>query len=207
MSFFMGARKVPKVPLSPRQIIMARDLREMEQLQAESTIIEFTTTGKPADRYHIVFHGKCLVPGPGNSPVVGDRQELEIALDSEYPRAMPKPRWITKIIHPNISMHGNVCFGTFAGQWTTSLHLTDMVEILWDYCRLKTLNPSHGNYSGRQIDWAALERKFFPGGEGVDERALRDRLVGKNKGSSMISPPAAAGDIVIFPEDPDQCQL
>lgn len=205
MSFFMGARKIPSVPLSPRQIIMARDFREMEQLRKESTIIEFEATGKPPDRYKIVFHGKCLVPGPGGAPALGDLQEIEIALGSEYPRAMPQPRWITKIIHPNISMHGNVCFGTFAAQWTTSLHLTDLVEILWDYSRLKTLNPSHGNYSGRAINWGALAEKYFPRGEGVDERALRDLLVGKNKGSSMIAPPAAAGDLVIFPDDEGKC--
>ena len=207
MSYFLGApRKVPKIPMSPRQIVLNRDLVEMEQLKTESSIMEFQVSGKPPDHYKIVFHGKSLVPDQNRQPMVGNRQELEIVMGNEYPRSMPQVTWRTVIMHPNISRSGNVCFGNFSSQWTPSFHLTELVEILWDYSRLKTLNASHGNYGGWGVNWAELEKRFFPRGEGVDERALRSKLVGKNKGSSLAAPPAAAGETVIFPDDPDRCQ-
>lgn len=204
MGFLMGARKIPKIPMTPRQIVLSRDFVEMEQLRAESSIIEFQTTGKPPDHYKIVFHGKCLVPDQSRQPQIGNRQELDITLGMDYPRTMPQVSWQSPIMHPNISRH-NVCFGTFVTQWTASLHLVDLVEILWDYARLKTLNASHGHYGGWAVNWANVAREYFPEGEGIDKRPLRDRLVGKKEGSSMIAPPAAAGETVIFPDDPDRC--
>jgi len=203
---YLGARKIPKIPMTPRQIVMNRDLAEMEQLQKESSILEFTVGGKPPDHYKITFHGKSLVPDSNRRPTVGNEQSLEIILEQDYPRTMPRVSWKTPIMHPNISTGGNVCFGTFLAQWTSSLHLVDLVEILWDYSRLKTLNASHGHYGGWPVNWDEVARKFFPSGEGTDSRPLRDRLVGKGKGSSLAAPPAAAGETVAFPDDPDRCQ-
>lgn len=203
MSFLGAKRQAPKMPLTPRQRILSRDLAEMEQLQKESSILEFSADGTYPDKYKLIFHGKCLMPVAGGEAKLGSRQEVELSMGMEYPRTQPAVRWITDILHPNIFNHG-VCFGNFASQWTPYFHLTDLCEILWDYSRLKILNPlSAGPAAANQrLSWQELDRKFgFP----VDERPLRDKLVGKNEGSSAIAPPAAGPDIVIFPDDPEKC--
>jgi len=203
MSWYMGAaRKVPKMPMTPRQRVLGQHHAEMEQLKTESSILEFTATGKPPDKYRIIFHGKCLVAGPAGEPVLGDRQEIEISLGMEYPRSMPHVKWLTEIVHPNIFNNG-VCFGNFASRWTAYFHLTDMAEILWDYSRLAILNPlSAGPGAGNhRLTYEQLDKKFnFP----VDRRPLRDKLVGKNDGSSAVRPAGEQQDIVIL-DDPEKC--
>lgn len=203
MNWFLGApRKVPKLPMTPRQMILNRAYAEMEELQKESTIFEFSTTGKPPDKYKIVFHGRCLIPAGEGGVKVGDRQELEIALGYEYPRSMPQVRWITPIVHPNI-FNNSVCFGNFAGRWTPHFKLVDMAEILWDYSRLAILNPLSAGpgASNQHLSYEQLDKKFqFP----VDRRPLRDKLVGKNDGSSAVRPVGQQDDIVIL-DDPEKC--
>lgn len=203
MDYYLGAaRKIPKLPLTPRQRVLGQHYAEMEQLQKESSILEFTATGKTPDKYHLIFHGKCLVVDSAGEVKLGDRQEVDISLGMDYPRVMPGVRWITPIVHPNIFNNG-VCFGNFAARWTPYFHLTDMAEILWDYMRLAILNPLSAGpgASNQRLSYEQLDEKFkFP----VDRRPLRDKLVGKNEGSSAIRPAGTQEDIVIL-DDPEKC--
>lgn len=199
----LGARKLPKMPPTPRQMVLARELREMKLLAGDSSVVEIRPAeGLYPDKYHIIFHGPSLIPGEGGEPVMGDRQEIEISLGMEYPRSAPQVRWITDIIHPNIFSHG-VCFGNFASRWTPYFHLTEMVEILWDYARLKILNPeSAGPGAGNHRQtWKQLYDKFqYPFGA-----PLRDLLVKKDNASSALNPQSAPQDIVILPDDGEKC--
>jgi len=203
MDFYLGApRKIPKLPMTPRQRVLTQHHAEMEQLQKESSILEFTTTGKPPDKYRIIFHGKCLIPKPDGEVVLGDSQEVELSVGMEYPRVMPHVRWISQIVHPNIFNNG-VCFGNFASRWTPYFHLTDMAEILWDYSRLAILNPLSAGpgASNQRLSYEQLDKKFnFP----VDRRPLRNKLVGKDEGSSAVRPVGSQEDIVIL-DDPEKC--
>src|SRR4051794_15197880 len=87
---------------SPPMRRLRSDLAAMEQLQADSTVLQFRAFGKPAQRYLIEFRGRSLSREKGK---VGlrDHHEVEVKLGSSYPRSMPELRWLTPIYHPNIS--------------------------------------------------------------------------------------------------------
>lgn len=179
-----------------------RELTDLKQLKDDSTILDFKVSGDPPDKYLIRFSGKSLVPSQGGVKL-GDQQEVEIELGSDYPRRRPNVRWLTPIAHPNIS-GGQVCFGNFASNWSPSVRLADVVEILWDYARLAILNP-HSAYGGHfGAAWPELDKKYeFP----VDRRLLRDRILPNDVGSSILRPDGKADDIVILNDDKSDCQF
>src|SRR5262245_51493340 len=88
---------------TPRTICLANAYKEMLELQKDSSILEFTTEGDPPDKYHIVFHGKSLVPKGEGKIGFGNRQAVDVRLGVEFPRVRPEIRWQTPILHPNIS--------------------------------------------------------------------------------------------------------
>lgn len=190
---------VPKFR-TPTTIRLEGELKQLEELRSQSTILRFQAVGDPADQYEFEFHGKCLVPGrDGGSPVLGDFQKFSLKLGSNFPRTAPQAHWQTPIVHPNIS-GGNVCMGNFASNWTPNFHLTDLVEVLWDMARLAVFNV-HSAYD-RDQRWAKLDEKYhFP----VDRRPLRDLVLPNNVGSSIVRPEGEEDDILIIGDDEGIC--
>lgn len=160
-------------PKTPRTIRMGQDLRDMNDLKKDSTIFDFEVQGDPPSKYMITFYGNSLIPGPGGAVVVGGPQKVELSLGPMYPVERPHVEWETPIVHPNIS-GSSVCLGNYNNAWTPHFRLVDLVEILWDYARMYTLNPEGGyraHYTTKQ--WDDMRRHFqFP----VDRRLLRDKL-------------------------------
>lgn len=179
------------------------ELADMKKLQGDSTILDFKVSGDPPDKYLIRFNGKSLVPDGHGGVKLGDHQEVEIELGSDYPRRRPNVRWLSPIVHPNIS-GGQVCFGNFASNWSPSVRLADIAEILFDYSRLAILNP-HSGYGGvTDKTWAELDAKYkFP----VDKRPLRDKILPNDVGSSELRPDGKADDIVILNDSESGCQF
>lgn len=190
---------------TPWTMRLDRELTDLKQLQADSTILDFKVSGDPPDKYLFRFNGKSLVPGGRDGVTIGDHQEVEIELGSDYPRKRPNVRWLTPIAHPNINSGGAVCFGNFASNWSPSVRLADLTEILWDYARLAILNP-HSGYggSGGSKTWAELDQKYkFP----VDKRLLRDKILPNDVGSSILRPEGGPDDIVILNDSESDCQF
>ncbi len=183
---------------TPLSIRLEKELADLEKLRSESSILEFRHQNDPPDRYQFRFNGKSLVPGKGEAGVkIGDHQEVEISLGTEFPRRKPQVRWLTPILHPNIS-GGSVCFGNFANNWTPSIRLADLAEILWDYSRLAILNAESGYGGPAGATWQQLDRKFgFP----VDKRPLRDKVLPNDVGSSPLRPAGGPNDVVILRDD------
>lgn len=188
---------------TPWSIRLDRELVDLKKLKDDSTILDFKVSGDPPDKYLIRYSGRSLVPDSRGGVKVGDHQEIEIELGSDYPRRRPNVRWMTPIVHPNISS-GQVCLGNFASNWSPSIRIVDLVEILWDYSRLAILNP-HSGYGGH-VDktWPKLDEKYkFP----VDKRPLRDKILPNDVGSSELRPDGKADDIVILNDDSSGCQF
>ena len=184
---------------TPTTVRLERELKELQELRAQSTILEFEADGDQPTHYRMKFHGKCLVPATDGAKI-GDLQEFSIRLGGEFPRRAPEIRWETPIAHPNIS-GTSVCTGNFAANWTPSFHLTDLVEVLWDMVRMAVFNV-HGGY---KVDrsWERLDQEYhFP----VDRRPLRDKVLPNNAGSSIVRPDGGEDDILIIDDDKG-CQL
>jgi ubiquitin-protein ligase len=150
---------------SPRARRLLRDFQEMNALRAQSSILDFSTKGDPPEHYTLTFLGRGI--GPDKSPV--ETHQVEISLGSEYPRSMPSIRWLTPILHPNISKE-SVCMGSFT--MSPYVRLVEIVEILWDMARMAVYNIHSGYH--RDLGWQGIMQSV--GGFPVDPRILRDRL-------------------------------
>lgn len=194
--YAMGAKF--KTPLTIR---LERELEDLKRLKDESTILDFRVEGDPPDHYVFRFNGKSLVPSEGRTGVkLGDHQEVEISLGTDYPRRRPEVRWMTAIVHPNVS-GSQVCLGNFASNWSPNIRLADLVEVLWDMSRLAIWNP-HSAYGGPSMTWQELDEKYrFP----VDKRPLRDKILPNDVGSSELRPSGGPDDVVILRDDEGDC--
>ena len=189
---------------TPWTIRLDREFKDLQALEADSTILEMKAEGDPVDHYIFTFHGKSLVPSRGESGVsIGDEQKVEIKLGTSYPRRAPEIHWLTPIIHPNIS-GGNVCLGNFGANWNPNIRLADVIEILWDMSRLSILNPNHGYGGVGGTTWGNFDKQYgFP----VDKRPLRDKRFADIVGSSELRPSGGANDVVILDDDESACQF
>ncbi|MBW3597934.1 MAG: ubiquitin-conjugating enzyme E2 [Planctomycetes bacterium] len=154
----------------------------MEKLHAESTILDFTPLGEPAEAYLIRFHGKgAYRPSGSNRIHTRDLHEVSIKLGASYPRMMPELQWKSPIFHPNISGGGVVCLGGYGTHWVPSLNLDELCVMLWDMIRYQNYDVE-SPYNREAALWAKTQTDFrFP----LDRRPLRDKLAN----AAPVSPP------------------
>lgn len=157
---------------SPQMRRLKHDLAAMEALQEESSIFRFRSFGSPAQRYLIEFKGMSLARDKGKV-AMRVSHEVEIKLGVSYPRTMPELRWLSPIYHPNISEIGLVCLGGYGTHWVPSLHLDELVNMLWDMARYHNYDI-RSPYNREAALWAANQTTFtFP----TDARPLRDKRI------------------------------
>lgn len=165
---------------SPQMRRLRSDLAAMERLMADSTVLRFRTSGRPAQRYQIEFRGRSLAREKGKVQL-REYHEVEIKLGASYPRTMPELRWLTPIYHPNISEIGLVCLGGYGTHWVPSLHLDELCVMLWDMARYHNYDI-RSPYNRDAALWAANQSTFsFP----TDARPLRDRRIALGRIESL----------------------
>src|SRR5687768_13472349 len=98
---------------SPRLRRLRSDFRDMQQLAAESSILDFSFRSagsqQAPDAYVVRFRGSGLERTSSDRISLRDYHEVSIELGAGYPRQMPELAWRTPIFHPNISASGIVC--------------------------------------------------------------------------------------------------
>jgi ubiquitin-protein ligase len=160
---------------SPRTRRLRTDRSALEKLHAESSILDFTPLGDPAEAYMVRFHGKGLWRPAGNTRILTrEVHEVSIKLGASYPRMMPELQWKSPIFHPNISAGGVVCLGGYGTHWVPSLNLDELCVMLWDMIRYANYDVE-SPYNREAALWARTQAEYrFP----VDHRPLRDKLAG-----------------------------
>jgi ubiquitin-protein ligase len=160
---------------SPRLRRLQSDLKAMQQLQSESSILHFTSHGDLPEAYTIWFLGRGMRRHENSGPIeLQERHEVSIRLGAGYPRMMPEIRWKSPIFHPNISGNGSVCLGGYGTYWVPSLTLDELCHMLWDMIRYENYDET-SPYNREAALWAKTQSQFeLP----LDERPLRDRLAG-----------------------------
>ena len=170
---------------SPRLRRLESDWKVMQQLQAESSLIQITTPATPfagpPEIYVVRFCGRGLWRPDGSDCVLlRDGHEVVIRLGASYPRMIPELVWRTPIFHPNISANGVVCLGGYSTHWAPGLRLDELCVMLWDIARYANFDVD-SPYNRAASYWARTQSQYpFP----IDVRPLRDR----------ITRPAATGD-------------
>ena len=175
---------------SPRIRRLRSDLKVLERLRDESTILDFNAHGNPPEGYVITFLGRGLSRSRvGHRIAIRDRHEVAIRLGASYPRVMPEMEWRSPIFHPNISESGVVCLGGYGTYWVPSLNLDELCEMLWDMVRFQNYDPA-SPYNRDAARWVETQREFvLP----VDSRPIRDKL-------SPESPPVYEEESIVEAE-------
>lgn len=169
---------------SPRIRRLKNDLKALEKLRDESSILDFTASGNPVDRYIVRFYGKGLWRPDGSSSVmIRELHEVRVVLGASYPRMMPELSWTSPIFHPNISASGVVCLGGYGTHWVPSLSLDELCEMLWDMIRYENFD-TESPYNREAALWAKTQSTYvLP----VDGRSIRDRVADSAKAESKGS--------------------
>jgi|GEM_PF-715624 len=173
---------------SPRLRRLQSDLKAMQQLQADSSILHFTAHGELPEAYMIWFLGRGMMRQENAGPIVlQERHEVHVRLGAGYPRMMPEIRWKSPIFHPNISGNGSVCLGGYGTYWVPSLTLDELCHMLWDMIRYENYDET-SPYNREAALWAKTQSEFrLP----LDERPLRDRLAGYEPQERIVEAAAA----------------
>lgn len=69
--------------------------------------------------------------GPPDSPYAKGTFLLYIEMGSEFPRRPPSARFITPMLHPNITKHGRVCHPIFDREWTPATRIYQVLQQLY----------------------------------------------------------------------------
>ena len=158
---------------SPRIRRLRNDRKALEQLRAESSILDFDAVGDPAEKYIVrFFGGGSGVPTDSHHVSIRESHEVRIKLGASYPRMMPELTWMSPIFHPNISASGVVCLGGYGTHWVPSLSLDELCEMLWDMIRYRNYDVD-SPYNREAALWAKTQTRLaLP----VDDRPIRDRI-------------------------------
>lgn len=193
-----------------RQERLRVDQAALRALQLASTILDFTATGDPPDRYVLTFRGRGLrreltaQAGMGQPRVVTtDLHECELRMPLSYPERPPDIRWITPLFHPNVSFSGFLGLADIGLSWSDNLQLDIIVERLWNVARLAYVDLDRAtNYGAKS--WLERENtQPLP----LDPRPIRDKIRATNPNviqyqrrgqRTQLVPPAGATEELFF---------
>lgn len=167
-----------------REQRLLSDLEALRALKADSTIFDFETSGDPPERYTLTFRGKGLQPDSSapSDVAVTDFHQCDLRLSYSYPERPPDVRWLTPVLHPNISFSGCIHLRDIGLDWTPELGLDNVCERLWDVARMahhdhdKATNYSAKNWIEKNPDYP------LP----VDPRPLRDKAMTRVAGGNVV---------------------
>jgi ubiquitin-protein ligase len=158
------------------------DHDSLSALDQASSIFSMEVTGQPPDRYTITFTGKGLGRDASSQSEVAlvELHQIDLRMPYAYPQSPPDIRWITPIMHPNVSFSGFMNLADVGIVWTRETPIELVVERLWDVARGEFINTDKAtNYSAK--NWFEKQVEFdLP----VDRRGLRDR--GPGGGSNVV---------------------
>lgn len=70
--------------------------------------------------------------GPDDSPYSEGAFLLYLSAGEDYPYQPPEVRFVTKVMHPNISAHGRVCHSLLTGRdWTSDTSMTTVLDTVF----------------------------------------------------------------------------
>lgn len=74
-----------------------------------------------------LYSWKASINGPPNTPFEDGIFNLDITFTDDYPFKAPHVTFTTKIYHPNIDSHGNICLDILKSAWSPALSIQQML--------------------------------------------------------------------------------
>lgn len=190
-----------------RETRLQSDLETLKELCKCSSIFDFDATGMPPDRYSLTFRGRGIARSISARADVEyvELHEIDMRLPFSYPKLPPDIRWVTPILHPNVSFSGFIQLRDVGLPWDDTVTLDAVCERLWDVARMAYINLDRAtNFSAKS--WVERpDRITLP----VDNRILRDKMPpsGVNviryqrRGAGRNAPPRVGEEVLFIGED------
>lgn len=131
----------------PRQKRLEDERQRLSRLNEESDYVRVkeldALEGSAPDRYHVIFLCRGIVGvDSAQAPVYGDRHEVEIYCDLEFPSKPPRLRWLTPSWHPNIDHKtGGVCINE--PEWLGGMRIDDLCRMMFEMVQYKNYHVIH----------------------------------------------------------------
>ncbi|QYK49892.1 MAG: hypothetical protein KF701_05705 [Anaerolineales bacterium] len=165
---------------SPRMRRLKADLQRMQELAAQSDLIEFKAVSAnpkmPPETYIVTYKCKGVIAvNHKGEPLLGDKHQVEIYLHNQYPQRWPGMKWLTPVWHPNINhLNGTVCVD--AAWWTASRSLDRLVIMIGEMVQYKNFHDDPTKppfpWDAEAARWSRGYRKKHPNFFPVDTREL-----------------------------------
>ncbi|CAD7079893.1 unnamed protein product [Hermetia illucens] len=101
----------------------------MNRLRFESRSLNYDASegieALPLDKHN--SHWQATILGPAGSPYEGGKFFLYIYFPDSYPMLPPIVRFLTKILHPNVSRHGDVGIDIIQHNWSIALTVSKLL--------------------------------------------------------------------------------
>ncbi|THV45596.1 hypothetical protein BGAL_0471g00060 [Botrytis galanthina] len=74
---------------------------------------------------------KIVMSGPASTAYSEGTFALFVHMTNTYPQKAPAVRFITPVLHPNVSKHGRICHEIFDDGWKSSFHIHDILKTIF----------------------------------------------------------------------------
>uniref|UniRef100_A0A7N0UAE2 E2 ubiquitin-conjugating enzyme n=1 Tax=Kalanchoe fedtschenkoi TaxID=63787 RepID=A0A7N0UAE2_KALFE len=101
---------------------LAKELKSLDETPPEG--IKVTVN---EDDFSTIF---ADIEGPAGTPYENGVFRMKLILSLDFPHSPPKGYFLTKIFHPNISSHGEICVNTLKKDWNPSLGLRHVLTVV-----------------------------------------------------------------------------
>ncbi|OAL43297.1 UBC-like protein, partial [Pyrenochaeta sp. DS3sAY3a] len=85
---------------------------------------------------------KVIMEGPSGTPYAKGTFVLSVSIGQNFPQTPPAVRFLTPILHPNITKHGRVCHQVFTRGWRSSYHVHTVLQYMHDLLRNPEVSTS-----------------------------------------------------------------
>ncbi|CAM9780549.1 unnamed protein product [Chrysoparadoxa australica] len=65
-----------------------------------------------------------------DTPFEGGSFSVKMVLGGDYPNSPPRGFFLTRIFHPNVSATGDICVNTLKKDWTSSVTLSHVMQVI-----------------------------------------------------------------------------
>jgi hypothetical protein len=119
----------------------------MEQLNKDSDYVRVEVLdvleGSEPEHYRVTFICRGITGiDSARRPVYGEKHQVEILCDDDFPSDVPRLRWVTPIWHPNIQ-HGDakgVCVNK--AEWLGGMGLDDLCRLMFEMVQYKNYHAT-----------------------------------------------------------------
>lgn len=131
-----------KTPFNPRQARLKKERMAMMRLNEESDYVRVepleVMEGSEPERYRVTFFCRGIIrTDASQQPVFGDKHEILIQCDDEFPADVPKMRWETPIWHPNIQHTEPKGICVNKAEWLGGMGLDDLTRLMFEMVQYK----------------------------------------------------------------------